>query len=194
VKHHPRPTKTKTLLHKSRSPCKTFKLLRHTTKLLLPLLCCLYKMKMMNSLRMQTSNTRKSSSMQTPSLRRAQSLPNELGREVVGRPLFWFKAPKRKISTFKNNVCHDSKPPRRRWPQLPRLVRLRARTMSPTVDSQIPDLISLKLSSDTNGNPQTVDCLKRSDATDNDTRSNYSTDDDNEGSCLYGLSFLDEAE
>jgi hypothetical protein len=143
---------------------------------------------------MQPSNTRESFSAEATCLRRAQSLPNELGREVVGRPLFWFKAPKRKISKFENDVCHDSKPPRRRLPQLPRLVRLRAHKMSPSVGLQVPESISVKLSSDADGTPQTVHSMKRSDTIDDDTWSNYSTDDENENSHLRGLSYLSETE
>jgi hypothetical protein len=142
---------------------------------------------MMNSLTMHTSNKRKSSSVQPPCLRRAQSLPNALDREVVGKPLFWFKAPKREIA-------NDSKPPRRRLPQLPRLGRLRARKMSPSVDWQIPDLIALKPSSNTNGTPETVDSTETSDTIDDDTWSSYSTDDETETSYLHGLSFLDETD
>jgi hypothetical protein len=139
----------------------------------------------MKSFRMQPSNTRKSSSVEPPCLRRAQSLPNALDREVVGIPLFWFKVPKR---------CHDSKRPRRRLPQLPRLGRLRAQKMSPSVVSEIPDMISVKPSSDTGGTPQTVDSLETSDTVDDDTWSSYSTDDENENSYLHGLSFLDETD
>jgi hypothetical protein len=167
-------------------------------RLLLPFLCCLHKIKMMNSFRMQTSNTGKSASVQPPCLRRAQSLPNELGREIVGKPLFWFKANKR-ISKFKKDVCHDSKPPCRRLPQFPRLGRLRAHKMSPSVDLQIPDLLLLKPSSDTDGSPIRIrgwplDSLETSDTIDDDTLSMYSTDDENENSDLHGLSFLDETE
>jgi hypothetical protein len=144
----------------------------------------------MNNLRMQTSNKRKSSSSLKPTgLRRAQSLPNALDREAVGTPLFWFKAPKRKIA-------NDSKPPRRRLPQLPRLGRLPARKMSPSADWQILDSITLKpsMSSDTDVTPETIDSTETSDTIDDDTWSTYSTDDENETSYLHGLSFLDETD
>jgi hypothetical protein len=139
----------------------------------------------MNSSRMPTSNTRKSSSVQPPCLRRVQSLPNALDREVVGIPLFWFKAPKRKIA-------NNSKPPRRRLPQFPRLERLRTHMMSPAADIQVPDLIS-----DTNETHQTVhSTTETSDTIDDDTWSTYSTDDENENekSYLHGLSFLEETD
>jgi hypothetical protein len=139
---------------------------------------------------MQTPNTRNSSSVQPPCLRRAQSLPNALDQEVVGIPLFWFKAPKRKIAKFKD----DSKPPRQRLPQFPRLGRLRAHMMSPAVDTQLPDLLSLQPSLDTNQTHQTVHSTETSDTIDDDTWSTYSSDDENEKSYLHGLSFLDETD
>lgn len=149
----------------------------------------------MNSLRMQTSNKRKSSSVQLPCLRRAQSLPNALDREVVGIPLFWFKAPKRETSKVTKKVCHDSTSSRRRLPQFPRLGRLRSYKMSPSVDWQMPELISLlRPSSDTDETPQTVEHTDSSDTIDDDTWSSYSTDDEFETSYLYGLSFLDETD
>jgi hypothetical protein len=142
----------------------------------------------MNSVTMPTPNTRKSSSVQPPCLRRAQSLPNTLDREVVGIPLFWFKAPKRKIA-------NNSKPLRRRLPQFPRLGRLRAHMMArPAADSHLPDLLSLQPAPETDGTSEKVDSTETSDTIDDDTWSTYSSDDENEKSYLRGLSFLDETD
>jgi hypothetical protein len=145
---------------------------------------------------MQTSNTSKSTSAQTPCLRRAQSLPNELGSDVVGRPLFWFKAPKRKIAQLEKETSRDPKPPRRRLPLFPHLVRFRSNKWSSLPeDLQMPDLLSSKPSfSDSDEPPQTIETVETTDTTEDDTWTIYSTDDEDNNDALHGLSFLDESD
>jgi hypothetical protein len=142
---------------------------------------------------MQTSNTSKSTSAQTPCLRRAHSLPNELDCAVVGRPLFWFKAPTGKIGKLEKETSR--KPPRRQLPQFPHLVRFCSNKRSPSPDLQMPVLLSYKpSSSDLDETHQIIETVGTTDTAEDDTLSIRSTDDEDSEDGLHGLSFLDESD